>query len=220
MESAVESSEIVLEGKKPIDFRFLDEGLGGPLNNPKTKRKRLEDEEARVAAAGESPMEIAVQPAKKKAAVGGDNDTKPVYGKPTYDGVRAGKISGRNWKQPKTCRAAALKVTGRKSTLEERNRAREIKKAYLERKNELKEQIRLNKRAKREQVELRKKIKKENEIKSQSVQKITNPKTLKKINFMRLFLETVAKMFAPSWWTKDNYVSGDPKQWVSDKVNA
>ncbi|BBN10937.1 rRNA-processing protein CGR1 [Marchantia polymorpha subsp. ruderalis] len=166
------------EVANPIDFRFLDEGLGGPLNNPKNKRKRREDEEER--AAEESAMEI-VQPAKK-AAIGGATDSKPVYGKPTYDGTLAGKVSGRKWKQPKTCRAAALKVTGRKSTLEELNRTREIKKAYKARMHELKEQIRLNKRAKREQVELRKKIKHENEIRSQPVQRITNPKTLKKMS--------------------------------------
>ncbi|KAL2651196.1 hypothetical protein R1flu_019324 [Riccia fluitans] len=182
MESSGGSPAMAVDEKKPIDFRFLDEGLGGPLNNPKNKRKRREDEEPRPADAAESPMEIVLQPAKKKAAVGGDNDAKPAYGKPTYDGVLAGKVSGRKWKQPKTCRAAALKGTGRKSTLEERNRTREIKKAYMERKHELKEQIRLNKRAKREQIELRKKIKKENEIRSQSVQKITNPKTLKKMS--------------------------------------
>ncbi|KAG6557609.1 hypothetical protein Mapa_000886 [Marchantia paleacea] len=166
------------EVANPIDFRFLDEGLGGPLNNPKNKRKRREDEEER--AVEESAMEI-VQPAKK-AAIGGATDSKPAYGKPTYDGTLAGKVSGRKWKQPKTCRAAALKVTGRKSTLEELNRTREIKKAYKTRMHELKEQIRLNKRAKREQIELRKKIKHENEIRSQPVQRITNPKTLKKMS--------------------------------------
>ncbi|CAM6082908.1 unnamed protein product [Calypogeia fissa] len=173
-----------------IDFRFLDEGLGGPLNNPKTKRKReAEEEEERLAAAAAAEdaaaMGLGLGPTvhpNKRAAITGEGDRPVAVGKPTYDGVMAGKISGRKWKQPKACRAAALKVVGRKPTLDERNRVRQVKKAYKERLGELKDQIRLNKRAKREQIETRKRIKKENELRTQPVQRITNPKTLKKMS--------------------------------------
>ena len=74
-----------------------------------------------------------------------NDENKPVYGRPTYDGVIAGKVSGRKWKANKTTRASALKQVGRKSTLEERNREKEVKRAYKERMTDLKEQIRTNK---------------------------------------------------------------------------
>ncbi|GLJ37425.1 hypothetical protein SUGI_0760330 [Cryptomeria japonica] len=43
-------------------------------------------------------MEIE-QPSAKHAAITAEGQEKPVYGKPTYDGVIAGKVSGRKWKQ-------------------------------------------------------------------------------------------------------------------------
>lgn len=57
-----------------------------------------------------------------------------------------------------------------------------MKRAYRERMNELKEEIRSNKVEKRKKREEREKKKKENILKSGTkLQKITNPKTLKKI---------------------------------------
>jgi hypothetical protein len=75
-----------------------------------------------------------------------------------------------------------LKVVGRKTTSQEKTRMREVKRAYKDRMSELKKQITSNKVDKRRKVEERKRIKKENELKSTPVQKITNPKTLKKMS--------------------------------------
>ncbi|XP_024388363.1 uncharacterized protein [Physcomitrium patens] len=162
-----------------IDFRHLDEGLGGA----KRKRKRAEEEEAVELAAAEA-MDVGEETkhASKRAAVAGDGQNKPVYGRPTYDGVLAGKVSGRKWKAHKTTRTSAMKVVGRKSTLEEKNREKEVKRAYKERMMELKEQIRASKVEKRKKNEERLRIKKENELRGQAVQKVTNPKTIKKMS--------------------------------------
>lgn len=161
-----------------IDFRSLDEGLGGA----KRKRKREEEEEEEAAQNAEAMDTQETYQASKRAAVAKDGENKPVYGRPTYDGTLAGKVSGRKWKASKGTRASALKVVGRKSTLEEKNRAKEVKKAYKERMGELKEQIRSHKVEKRKKAEDRKRIKKENEIRGQPVQRITNPKTIKKMS--------------------------------------
>ena len=68
------------------------------------------------------------------------------------------------------------------TSFEEREREKMIKKAYRERMTELKEEIRTNKVEKRKKREEREKKKKENVLKSGTkYQKITNPKTLKKI---------------------------------------
>ncbi|RAL42652.1 unnamed protein product [Cuscuta campestris] len=168
-----------------IDFRFLDEGFGGKTY----KRKRAEKEsgvrsEEEVGEDGNSTameVENAVPPSKRQAVASSDDPNKPVYGKPTYDGVIAGRVSGRKWKQVRTHRSSALHV--RKGIpLEQRVREKEIKKAYKERMNELKEEIRKNKVEKRQKREEREKKKKENILKSGTkFQKITNPSTLKKI---------------------------------------
>lgn len=162
-----------------IDFRHLDEGLGGA----KRKRKRAEEEEAAEAAALEAMDTVEeTRHASKRAAVAGNDENKPVYGRPTYDGVLAGKVSGRKWKVNKTTRTSAMKQVGRTSTLEERNREKEVKRAYKVRMAELKEQIRTNKVEKRKKTEERVRMKKENELRGQGVQKVTNPKTLKKMS--------------------------------------
>jgi len=121
-------------------------------------------------------------PLAKRAAVPSLSDpNKPVFGRPTYDGVIAGKVSGRNWKQPRH-RASARAVSRNPLSFEQRMREREVKKAYKERKEELKEEIRRNKIEKRKQREEKEKKKQENILKSGTkLQKITNPKTLKKI---------------------------------------
>lgn len=168
-----------------IDFRFLDEGFGGKTY----KRKRAEKEagirsEAEVEEDGNSDameVENADPPSKRQAVASSEDPNKPVYGKPTYDGVIAGRVSGRKWKQARTHRSSAVRV--RKGTsLEQRMKEKEIKKAYKERMNELKEEIRKHKVEKRQKREEMEKRKKENILKSGTkFQKITNPKTLKKI---------------------------------------
>ncbi|KAJ8546469.1 hypothetical protein K7X08_019052 [Anisodus acutangulus] len=156
-----------------VDFRCLDEGFGGKTY----KRKRADN-------GTEAAMEVEITtPASKRQAVPSAEDpNKPILGKPTYDGVIAGRVSGRNWKQPRKHRSSAVKVSVKGKPLEQRIKEKEIKKAYKERINELKEEIRQNKVDKRKQREEREKRKHENILKSGTkIQKITNPKTLKKI---------------------------------------
>ncbi|OIT37940.1 PREDICTED: coiled-coil domain-containing protein 86 [Nicotiana attenuata] len=165
-----------------VDFRCLDEGFGGKTY----KRKRAEKELGYGLEDGEAAMEVEEEnpaPASKRQAVPSEEDpNKPVLGRPTYDGVIAGRVSGRNWKQPRKHRSSAAKVSVKGKPLEQRIKEKEIKKAYKERMNELKEEIRQNKVDKRKQREERDKRKQENILKSGTkVQKITNPKTLKKI---------------------------------------
>ncbi|KAG2332866.1 hypothetical protein Bca4012_017502 [Brassica carinata] len=166
------------------DFRCLDEGFGGKT----AKRKRESQEQA---AADEASMDIdsSHPPSAKRSAVASSEDPdKPVaaaavaIGRPTYDGVIAGKVSGRNWKTPRTHRSSGRFVRNKGPDLEEMKRQREIKRAYKERKNELKEEIRSHKVEKRKKKEEREKRKAENVLRTGTkLQKITNPKTLKKI---------------------------------------
>lgn len=172
-----------------VDFRCLDEGFGG-----KTYKRKRESREAEAAAnlATSDPkngasMEIdgndaCPPPAKRSALPSSDDPNKPVFGKPTYDGVIAGKVSGRKWKQPKKQRASAVQVSRKGTSLEQRQREKELKRAYRERMNELKEEIRNNKIEKRKKREEREKKKQENILRSGTkLQKISNPNTLKKI---------------------------------------
>ncbi|CAA7027301.1 unnamed protein product [Microthlaspi erraticum] len=169
-----------------VDFRCLDEGFGGKTY----KRKReCQEQAAAEAMAGEASMDIDLisPPAAKRSAVAStENPDKPMFvaavGRPTYDGVIAGKVSGRPWKQPRTHRSSGRFVRNKGPDLEEMKRQREIKKAYKERINELKEEIRTNKVEKRKKKEEREQRKKENVLRTGTkLQKITNPKTLKKI---------------------------------------
>ncbi|OVA09666.1 hypothetical protein BVC80_9101g201 [Macleaya cordata] len=169
-----------------LDFRCLDEGLGGQKNKRKRSEEEEEDEQAtRFTGVGSSSMDVdedVCPPSKRPALPSSENPEKPVFGKPTYDGVIAGKVSGRKWKQPRQHRASAVKVSHNGPSFEQRMKQKEIKKAYKERMTELKEEIRLNKVDKRKKREEREKKKKENILKSGTkLQKITNPKTLKKI---------------------------------------
>ncbi|KAL1190698.1 hypothetical protein V5N11_000184 [Cardamine amara subsp. amara] len=171
-----------------VDFRCLDEGFGGKTN----KRKRQSQEQAAAEAIADvASMEIdggdliRAPSAKRSAVASSENPDKPMavpMERPTYDGVIAGKVSGRPWKQPRTHRASGRFVKNKGPDLEEMKRQREIKRAYQERKNELKEEIRSNKVEKRKKREEREKKKKENILRSGTkLQRITNPKTLKKI---------------------------------------
>ncbi|KAI4348382.1 hypothetical protein L6164_009111 [Bauhinia variegata] len=169
-----------------IDFRCLDEGFGGKTYKRKREaetqiNKEIEDGNNNDVGASMDIDDAAAPLAKRSALPSADNPDKPVFGKPSYDGVIAGKVSGRKWKQPKKHRASAVQV--RKGTpFEEREREKRIKKAYKERMTELKEEIRLNKVEKRKKREEREKKKQENILRSGTkLQKITNPKTLKKI---------------------------------------
>lgn len=75
-----------------------------------------------------------------------------------------------------------MQVSRKGTPFEQRAKEKEIRKAYKERMNELKEEIRQNKQKKRKQQEEREKKKQENILRSGTkLQKITNPKTLKKI---------------------------------------
>ncbi|KAL1540021.1 hypothetical protein AAHA92_24436 [Salvia divinorum] len=95
---------------------------------------------------------------------------KLFFGKPTYDGVIAGKVSGKRWKEVQTQRVSSVQVKKR-TTAEQRSREKEIK-----------EEIQQNKQEKRRLHEEMEKKKKENILKSGTkLQKITNPDTLKKI---------------------------------------
>ncbi|MCO5548536.1 hypothetical protein L7F22_001996 [Adiantum nelumboides] len=164
-----------------LDFRRLDEGLGGQRN----KRKRVVEERQEEEGGGDgADMEIEdFSPSAKRLAIAGDGDERPIFGRPTYDGTIAGKVSGRKWKNPKSARTSSIKVSLKKPSLEQRNRQREIKKAYKERMGELKEQIRQSKINKRKAKEEREKRKKENVARTGTVyQKITNPKKLKNMS--------------------------------------
>ncbi|XP_044467133.1 uncharacterized protein LOC123197021 [Mangifera indica] len=168
-----------------IDFRNLDEGFGGKTY----KRKRQESENPALTTTNtedNASMDVDDQmcphTAKRSAIASSDNPDKPIFGHPTYDGVIAGKVSGRKWKQARKQRASASKVSVRRTSLEVREKEKLIKKAYKERMNELKEEIRQNKIEKRKKAEERKKRKEENIMKSGTkFQVISNKNTLKKI---------------------------------------
>ncbi|KAL2320380.1 hypothetical protein Fmac_029349 [Flemingia macrophylla] len=163
-----------------IDFRCLDEGFGGKTY----KRKReLQDQPHNQSDDVMDTDDSVPPPAKRSALPSSENPDKPAaLGRPTYDGVIAGKVSGRKWKQVRERRASAAHVSRRGTTFEQREREKMIKKAYRERMTELKEEIRLNKVEKRKKREEREKKKQENIIRSGTkFQKITNPNTLKKI---------------------------------------
>ncbi|CAA7389775.1 unnamed protein product [Spirodela intermedia] len=171
-----------------LDFRFLDEGIGGQRN--KRKRAAADAAEAMEVDAGgdggggggggggELPP-----PSKRVAVPSLEDPDKPApFGRPSYDGVIAGKVSGRKWKQVRQQRSSAMRVTRRSKPLELRNKEKELKKAFQERVKELKEEIRQSKVEKRRKREEREKKKKENILRTGTMlQKITNPKTLQKI---------------------------------------
>ncbi|XP_047967212.1 uncharacterized protein LOC125211453 [Salvia hispanica] len=162
-----------------IDFRKLDEGFGGKTF--KRKRAEQEAEKQHLLDDNDSSMEIDANPSKRQAVASSSDPNKPSFGKPTYDGVIAGKVSGKRWKEVRTRRASSVQVK-KGTTAEQRAREKEIKKAYRERMTELKEEIRQNKQDKRRLREEREKKKAENILKSGTkLQKITNPNTLKKI---------------------------------------
>ncbi|KAJ0969999.1 hypothetical protein J5N97_022876 [Dioscorea zingiberensis] len=101
-------------------------------------------------------------PLAKRAALPSLFDPeKPAFGKPTYDGVIVGKVSGRKWKQVQSQGASAAKVSRRGMSLDVRTKEKELKRDFKERMNELKEEIRQNKVEKGMKREERRKRKKE-----------------------------------------------------------
>ncbi|CAI7796299.1 unnamed protein product [Closterium sp. NIES-53] len=88
-----------------MDFRFLDEGTGGD----KKRKRQKEEREAKAAAeaaeaeaaAADQPGDMAIdadgadgQPSAKRQAVPmADDENRPSFGRPSYDGVIAGKAS-------------------------------------------------------------------------------------------------------------------------------
>ncbi|KAF2301795.1 hypothetical protein GH714_029390 [Hevea brasiliensis] len=138
-----------------IDFRRLDEGFGG-----KTYKRKREAQSHVITDDGDASMEIdgdTLPPAKRSAVPSSENPDKPVFGNPTYDGVIAGRVSGRKWKQPRKQRASAKLVSRKGTTFEQREQQKEIKRAYRERMNELKDEIKRNKEQKRKKREEREK---------------------------------------------------------------
>eukprot|EP00897_Mesotaenium_endlicherianum_P009981 jgi/Mesen1/9010/ME000563S08321 len=157
-----------------VDFRFLDEGMGGHV---KRKREREGDDAQSAKAYEETQM------AKRAATAMEGDENKPAYARPTYDGVVPGKVSGRSWKVTKTSRASSLKVKkGKPMSEDERRRQIELKKAYKERKEELKGEIKKSKQDQRKVAEDRRKKKQEDEHKGLLLQKISNPKKLSKMS--------------------------------------
>ena len=141
-----------------IDFRCLDEGFGGKTY----KRKREQQSQPQHDAAADDVIDGASlmdtddalpPPAKRSALPSSENPDKPAFGHPSYDGVIAGRVSGRKWKQVRQRRASAAQVSRKGTTFEQREREKVIKKAYKERMMELKEEIRLNKVEKRKKKE-------------------------------------------------------------------
>lgn len=163
-----------------LDFRFLDEGLGGEKNK---KRKRAFSDDAPQSMDLDELDPAATERPSKLAAIPSDDPNKPAFGRPTFDGVIAGRVSGRKWKQPRTHRASAKAVTLRPKSFELRAKEKKDKQLYKERITELKEEIRRNKVEKRKMREEREKKKQENILRSGTkFQKISNPNTLKKIS--------------------------------------
>lgn len=165
-----------------IDFRRLDEGFGGKTYKRKRELQSQPQNDSSMEVEENDDNQINNPPAKRAAIASSDDPNKPIFGKATYDGVIAGRVSGRNWKQPRKHRSSSMAVSRKPQSLEQRMREREVKKAYKERKEELKEEIRSHKIEKRKMKEEREKKKEENILRSGTkLQKITNPKTLKKI---------------------------------------
>ncbi|KAJ8770432.1 hypothetical protein K2173_015046 [Erythroxylum novogranatense] len=124
-----------------IDFRNLNEGFNGKTY----KRKRQEVEDATATTTADSAMEVddvtLPPPAKRSVVPSSDDLDKLTFGKLTYDGVIVRRVSDRKWKQVRKQRASVKHV---RTSFKERERQKEIKRAYSERMNEVKEEIRRN----------------------------------------------------------------------------
>ncbi|XP_073302177.1 uncharacterized protein [Primulina huaijiensis] len=98
-----------------IDFRCLDEGFGGKT----LKRKRSQHEAEKLQllhpSLDEADMDLDhgnPPPSKKQAVPSSSDPNMPSsFGRPTYDGVIAGKLSGRKWKEVRTHRASQVHVS-------------------------------------------------------------------------------------------------------------
>uniref|UniRef100_A0A803MST1 Cyclin-L1-1 n=1 Tax=Chenopodium quinoa TaxID=63459 RepID=A0A803MST1_CHEQI len=112
-----------------IDFRCLDEGFGGKTAKRKRESQSLASETAQFDASMEvdNDNQIVNPPAKRAAISSTDDPNKPVFGRPTYDGVIAGRVSGRNWKQPRKHRSSAMAVSRKPVSLEQKKRDKDRK---------------------------------------------------------------------------------------------
>ncbi|GBG69758.1 hypothetical protein CBR_g4589 [Chara braunii] len=152
-----------------VDFRGLDEGLGHRQKRKREFEKLEEDLQAakRIAV----PMDEGAGKAEIEKVLS-RTDPKTL----------GGMVSGRKWKVAATTRTSAL---GRSKPLQtswdEKMRQKDVKKMFQERKSALKEDIRSRKQEKRRKKEEFMKRKEENTLKSAPVQKISNPKTTKKM---------------------------------------
>jgi len=93
-----------------------------------------------------------------------------------------GKVSGRGWKAKQAARSSAVAKSRVSTSWEKKMALKAEKKAFQVRKEQLKERVKANKRESRRLAEERKKKKEENEMKSMVVQRITNPRTVKKMS--------------------------------------
>ncbi|XP_024181016.1 protein PXR1-like [Rosa chinensis] len=152
-----------------IDFSCLDEDFGG-----KTYERRRNLEVAADYEDAAMKIDAAYPPPVKRSAV--SSSDKPVFGRPSYDVVIAGKVSGRKWKQPRKQRSSAVQVSRKGTTFEEREKNKSVKKAYKERMAEPKGEIKRNKEEKRRKREEREKKKKENILKTGSKLQIISKK--------------------------------------------
>ena len=102
-----------------LDFRYLDEGLGGERG----KRKRRE--EADAAAADSMDLDAdAPRPSKLRAMPSLSDPSKPAsFGQPTYDGVIAGRVPGLRVGGVLRVRCERVGPTCRRSSLEREGHA-------------------------------------------------------------------------------------------------
>eukprot|EP00898_Chlorokybus_atmophyticus_P005032 jgi/Chlat1/552/Chrsp103S01130 len=165
-----------------LDFRGLDEGVGGGK-----KRKRKEEERAEAAKGAPSPMECA-------EAIGWD---APANKRARAEEPNVGRLSKRRWKAGAPSRASAKQsVPSLQSSWEQKMAQKASKKQFQERVKEIKEAANSVKREKRLRMEAAKKRKEENSLKSAIYQKVSNPKTLKKMS--KKERQKLVKMRMPS----------------------
>nr|CAB3447112.1 unnamed protein product [Digitaria exilis] len=88
------------------------------------RERREEAEEAEAAAADSMDLDAdAPRPSKLRGMPSLSDPSKPAsFGQPTYDGVIAGRVSWRRWKEPRTRRALAVVVSRKPTPLEQRVR--------------------------------------------------------------------------------------------------
>lgn len=153
-----------------LDFRGMYEGLRGDR-----KRKRAAEE-------AEAAMEVDPRPAPVLP------EAVPAGKKAKYNSEvgNLGRVSKRNWKAPKARMSSLSKTAVLKTSWDAKMRDKERRKLFLAKKTELKEEQARIKREARLRLEESKKRKEENSRRSAILQKVTNPKKLKKMSKKQL----------------------------------